>query len=429
MDQATKLLERAAAERMGLAVVCLDLLGLKRVNDSFGHQRGDHVLQAFAQRLLDVIDRFALPEDSVFAGRFGGDEFVVVLRAHDAAPLARRIAETCLEAFAEPIRHDTLDYFAAPGIGVAAYPEDGADVGTLFKCADAAVYAARARGNGAVVTYTGQLADRKRDWLELESRLRHAVQNDQLAVVYQPKFRTSDRRVVGVEALMRWRDDIHGDVSPMRFIEIAENSGLILDLGRWLLRTVCRQQRAWLDRGIEMPIAVNCSGKELLHGDPARLVETETAAAGVPPSLIEVELTESVLVNDSQTVQSTLERLRALGCRIALDDFGTGYSSLAYLTRFPPDRIKIDKSFVRDVDRSDSGAAVASAILSLAQSLRMTVTAEGVERVGQFDWLRARGCHEIQGFLLGKPMPAAELEERFLNALASDTAEPLASAS
>ena len=173
---------------------------------------------------------------------------------------------------------------------------------------------------------------------------------------------------------------------------------------------------------------MNCSGKELLHGDPARLVQTETAAADIPPSLLEIELTESVFVNDSEGVQATLHKLRALGCRIALDDFGTGYSSLAYLTRFPPDRIKIDKSFVRDVDRSDSGAAVASAILSLAQNLRMTVTAEGVERVGQFDWLAARGCQEIQGFLLAKPMPAHELEDRFLGSLAR-TSIPILAAS
>ncbi len=216
---------------------------------------------------------------------------------------------------------------------------------------------------------------------------------------------------------------------PVQFIDIAEGSGLILDMGRLLMKTVCRQQRAWLDRAIELPIAVNCSGKELLHGDPVRVVMEETAAAGVPPSLIEIELTESVLVNDSQALQTALQKLRELGCRIALDDFGTGYSSLAYLTRFPPDRIKIDKSFVRDVDRSDSGAAVATAILSLAQSLRMTVTAEGVERVGQFDWLYEHGCQEVQGFLLAKPMPAAELEERFLNMMSAEVTQRFASAS
>jgi diguanylate cyclase (GGDEF)-like protein len=419
MEQTDRLIGEARADGSGVAVICLDLLGLKRVNDSFGHQHGDQVLRAFADRLVKCLGSFSLPTKDVIAGRFGGDEFVAVVKARDATSLARRIANGCIEAFARPIEQDSLDYFSAPGVGLAVFPDDGADAGTLFKCADTAVYHARSSGNATAVAYSDELAGRKRDWLKLESRLRHAVQNEQLTIVYQPKFRMRDRKLVGVEALLRWHDEVHGDVSPARFIEIAENSGLILDIGRWLTRAVCRQQRAWLDRGIEVPIAINCSGRELLHGDPARLVEVETAAANVPPSLIEIELTESVLVNDSQTVQATLERLRSLGCRIALDDFGTGYSSLAYLTRFPPDRIKIDKSFVRDVDRSEQGGAVASAILSLAQNLRMTVTAEGVERVGQFDWLYSRGCHEIQGFLLAKPMPARELEERFLSGMAS----------
>jgi EAL domain-containing protein (putative c-di-GMP-specific phosphodiesterase class I) len=172
--------------------------------------------------------------------------------------------------------------------------------------------------------------------------------------------------------------------------------------------------RKWLDRGHRVPVAINCSGKELLHGDPARVVESEAAAAGVPPSLIEIEITESLLVKDSSRVQGALQKLRKLGCRIALDDFGTGYSSLAYITRFPPDRIKIDKAFVRDVDRSASDAAIANAILSLAASLNLTVTAEGVERPGQLQWLRQRGCHEAQGFLLSRPVTPAEFEGRFL---------------
>jgi EAL domain-containing protein (putative c-di-GMP-specific phosphodiesterase class I) len=252
-----------------------------------------------------------------------------------------------------------------------------------------------------------------RDWLELEGRLRRAVHNDLLSLVFQPKFRIRDNQLVGVEALLRWRDAEYGDISPNRFVEIAEDSGLILDMSSWVVRAVCRQLRKWLDRGIVVPVAINCSGKELLHGDPARVVESEAAAANVPPSLIEIELTESLLIKDSATVQSALKRLRQLGCRIALDDFGTGYSSLSYITRFPPDRIKIDKAFVRDVDQSAGDAAVANAILSLAESLKLVVTAEGVERQGQLEWLRARGCQEVQGFLLSKPLSAADFEARF----------------
>ena len=189
---------------------------------------------------------------------------------------------------------------------------------------------------------------------------------------------------------------------------------MIIDLGSWVVRAACRQLRKWQDLGIAIPVAINVSGKELLHGDPARVVEAEAAAAGVPTSLIEIEITESLLIKDSVRVRTALERLRRLGCRIALDDFGTGYSSLAYITRFPPDRIKIDKAFVHNIERSASDAAIASAILSLGESLNITVTAEGIERTSQLEWLRKRGCHEAQGFLLSRPLTATDLESRLL---------------
>jgi diguanylate cyclase len=253
-----------------------------------------------------------------------------------------------------------------------------------------------------------------RNWLDLEGRLRRAVQDDLLHLHYQPKFRLSDNRLVGVEALLRWCDTEHGEIPPTRFIEIAEDSGLIIDLGSWVVRAACRQLRDWQNRGLALPVAINVSGKELLHGDPARVVEEEAAAAGIPVSLIEVEITESLLVKDSAKVRGALERLRRLGCRIALDDFGTGHSSLAYITRFPPDRIKIDKAFVDKLDRSASDAAIANAILSLGESLNVTITAEGIERKGQLEWLRRRGCHEAQGFLLSMPLSARDLEQRFL---------------
>jgi EAL domain-containing protein (putative c-di-GMP-specific phosphodiesterase class I) len=265
-----------------------------------------------------------------------------------------------------------------------------------------------------VAVYTAAMSSRLRDWLELEGKLRRAVQHDQLRMVFQPKFRLSDGRLAGVEALLRWCDEEHGEISPTRFIEIAEDSGLIIDMGNWVVRAACQQLRAWMDQGYTVPVAINVSAKELLHGDPARVVEAEAAAAGVPTSLIEIEITESLLVKDSSTVRGALARLRQLGCRIALDDFGTGYSSLAYITRFPPDRIKIDKAFVHNVDRSASDGAVASAILSLGKSLSVVVTAEGIERKGQLEWLRARGCEEAQGFLLSRPLSALDLERTYL---------------
>lgn len=413
METAEHMFESARRRGESVAAVYLDLNSLKRVNDTFGHSMGDAVLKAFATRLVEAVARFGIEPERCQVSRFGGDEFVIVVRDGAVRALAMRLANACCDAFKQPIVHDALEFYSSPSIGLAVFPDDGADVATIFKHADTAMYQARGSATGAVAAYTPAMSSRMRDWLELEGRLRRAVHNDLLSLVFQPKFRLEDNQLVGVEALLRWCDAEFGDISPNRFVEIAEDSGLILDMSSWVVRATCRQLRKWLDRGIRVPVAINCSGKELLHGDPARVLEAEAAAAGVPASLIEVELTESLLVKDSAAVQGALTKIRQLGCRIALDDFGTGYSSLAYITRFPPDRIKIDKAFVREVDRSQSDAAVANAILSLAKSLNLTVTAEGVERREQLEWLKARGCHEVQGFLLSRPLPAAELEARF----------------
>jgi diguanylate cyclase (GGDEF)-like protein len=396
-----------------VAVICLDINSLKRVNDTFGHSTGDAVLRAFASRLAHTVERFGADAPRMLIARFGGDEFVVVIRHASARSFGMQVASACSEAFKQPITEEALEFYPAPSVGLAVYPDDGTDVATVLKHADTAMYQSRAGATGAVAAYSAAMSSRMRDWLELEGRLRRAVHNDLLSLVFQPKFRLDERRLVGVEALLRWQDDEYGDISPTRFVEIAEDSGLILDMSSWVVRAACRQMRKWIDMGFRVPVAINCSPKELLHGDPARVVEAEAAAAGVPTSLIEIEITESLLVKDSSKVQNALQRLRKLGCRIALDDFGTGYSSLAYITRFPPDRIKIDKAFVRDVDRSASDAAIANAILSLAASLNLTVTAEGVERPGQLEWLRSRGCHEAQGFLLARPLKAADFEARF----------------
>jgi diguanylate cyclase (GGDEF)-like protein len=406
----------SAAARAGesAAVIYLDLNNFKRVNDTFGHSVGDEVLRTVAQRLKETLGSLSAEYPTAVASRFGGDEFVIGVRHAQARDAALAIATACSNAFAAPIVYDQLEFYSAPSIGIAVYPDDGDDVGTVLKHADTAMYQAKSGASAPITTYVPAMSNRLRQWLALEAKLRHAVDEDLLTLMFQPKFSLADNRLVGVEALVRWCDDEYGDIPPTRFVEIAEDSGLIIDMSAWVVRAVCRQLRAWLDRGIRIPVAINCSGKELLHGDPARVIETEAAAAGVPTSLIEVEITESLLVKDSSTVKAVLQRFRQLGCRIALDDFGTGYSSLAYITRFPPDRIKIDKAFVRDVDRSASDAAIASAILSLAKNLRLTVTAEGIERPGQLEWLRARGCNEVQGFLLSEPLPPAELERRFL---------------
>jgi diguanylate cyclase (GGDEF)-like protein len=423
IETAERLFGEAAASQQSVAVIYLDLNSFKRVNDTFGHSVGDAVLRTVAGKLALTLERFQAGCEHLSVARFGGDEFVILLRDAGARALAIQIADACAVKLKEPIEYGGLEFFSGPSIGLAVYPDDGADVATVLKHADTAMYQAKTGATGSVAVYCPAMSSRLRDWLELEGRLRRAVQTDLLGLQFQPKFRLSDNRVVGVEALIRWCDADHGDISPVRFIEIAEDSGLIIDLGSWVVRAACRQLRKWLDRGIAVPVAVNVSAKELLFGDPARVVETEAAAFGVPTTLIEIEITESLLVKDSATVRSALERLRQLGCRIALDDFGTGYSSLAYITRFPPDRIKIDKAFVNNVDRSASDGAVANAILSLGKSLNLIVTAEGIERTGQLEWLRARGCNEVQGFLLSRPLSAQDLENRYL--LTMDAQKPV----
>ncbi len=414
IETAEHLFMAAAAGGEEVAVLYLDLNSFKRINDTFGHGVGDAVLCVVAERLRVTLDRFAGGQSHASVARFGGDEFVILLRHARARALALDVAQACCTAFKEPIDYKGLEFYSAPSIGLAVYPADGADVQTVLKHADTAMYQVKSGAITAVAAYAPAMSSRLRDWLDLEARLRRALQDDLLNLQYQPKFRISDNRLCGVEALLRWCDADHGNIAPSRFIEIAEDSGLIIDLGAWVTRQACRQVRRWMDHGIAVPIAINVSGKELLHGDPARVIQSEAAAAGIPASMIEVEITESLLIKDSATVRSALERLRLLGCRIALDDFGTGYSSLAYITRFPPDRIKIDKAFVTNVDRSSEDAAIASAILSLGRNLGVTVTAEGIERSGQLEWLRTRGCDEVQGFLLSRPLSAHDLEQRYL---------------
>jgi len=414
IETAENLFAEAAQLQQSVAIIYLDLNSFKRVNDTFGHSVGDAVLRTVAGKLSRTLDSFQTAGAHLSVARFGGDEFVILLRHATARELAMAIADACCTKLKEPIEYRGLEFFSGPSIGVAVYPDDGEDVATVLKHADTAMYHAKTGATGSVATYTAAMSSRLRDWLDLESRLRRAVQQDRLQLQFQPKFRLRDNGLAGVEALLRWCDEEHGDISPTRFIEIAEDSGLIIDMGSWVVRAACRQLRLWMNKGWMVPVAVNVSAKELLHGDPAKVVEAEAAAAGVPASLIEIEITESLLVKDSTAVRSALERLRQLGCRIALDDFGTGYSSLAYITRFPPDRIKIDKAFVNEVDRSASDGAVASAILSLGKSLNLVVTAEGIERSGQLEWLRARGCDEVQGFLLSRPLSAQELENRYL---------------
>ena len=414
IDTAERFLGWAAKSKEAVALIYIDLNSFKRINDSFGHSLGDVVLKRVADILSSVLQRFATRLSELSLARLGGDEFVILLTDAAAKDVALDVAAACCAALEKPVVIDQLEFVAAPSIGIAVYPEHGTDVEALLKHADTAMYQAKAIGGPSVALYTPVMSARLRDQLDLETRLRRAVREGWLAVRYQPKFRLSDNVVVGVEALSRWYDPELGEIAPSRFIQIAEESNLIVDLAAWLAATVCHQIRGWLDLGITMPVAINVSGKELAFGDPARVIEAQARAWQVPAALIEIEITESVFVADSSVSRRNVEKLRGLGCRIALDDFGTGYSSLAYLTKFPPDRLKIDKSFVKQVDTSEGDGAVVNAITMLAKSLGLVVTAEGVERQSQLEWLRQRGCDEAQGFFLARPLTALDLETQYL---------------
>jgi diguanylate cyclase (GGDEF)-like protein len=426
VEVAERLLAQAAATNEGVGFIYLDLNCSKRVNDTFGHSVGDAVLRNVSETLSRTLAPFQSLTPHVSLSRLGGDEFLILVPNASDPGQTLCIAEACCKTLKEPINCTQFEFFANPSVGVAIYPDDGRDVETLLKHADTAMYQSKSRGVPTVSVYTAAMSARLRDWLELETRLRRAVREDLLTLQFQPKVSLHDNSLAGVEALVRWCDEEYGEIAPNRFIPIAEESGLILDMGNRIVRAVCEQLRLWLDRGIAVPVAINVSGKELAYGDPAQALEREMTRLDIPANLIEVEITESAFVTDSIASRGSVERLRNLGCRIALDDFGTGYSSLAYLTRFPPDRIKIDRSFVQNLDRSQSDGAVVDAIMSLARSLHLIVTAEGVERPSQLEWLRARGCHEAQGYWLARPMSAVDLEAQFLCPKHEGSTSPLA---
>jgi diguanylate cyclase (GGDEF)-like protein len=406
----------------GVALLYVALNGLNRINDTFGHSVGDVVLKRIAQHLARDLQDLQAETNRVLLGRLGGAEFVVVVQGPGPRELALAAADVVCKCLLAPVSYEQVEFLATPSIGIAVYPDDGADVESLLKHADTAMYQAKQSGGPPVLAYAPAMSARLRDSLELESNLRRALRDNRLSLRFQPKFRLTDQALVGAEALLRWFDSELGEISPGRFIPIAEESGLILEIGGWVMHAVCNQLRAWRSQGLSVPIAVNVSGKEILFADPSRMVKAETDRAGIPASLIEVEITESVFVTDLTTARSSIERIRRLGSRIALDDFGTGYSSLSYLRQFPPDRLKIDRSFVAQLERSESDAEIVKAILSLAKTLRLSVTAEGVETQGQLQWLMRAGCDEAQGYLLGKPLSAADFEARFL--LPERRAEP-----
>jgi diguanylate cyclase (GGDEF)-like protein/PAS domain S-box-containing protein len=401
-DQARAFAERRKAN---VAMLFLDLDNFKAVNDSLGHAVGDELLKAVALRLDGCI------RDTDTISREGGDEFLVLLNDMPDPETVERVAGEILLALAQPLQIAGHVLNVGGSIGIALYPDDGRSFDVLLQCADMAMYNAKAAGRNTFRFFDPAMNARVREHMLLQNRLHQALGGNEFWLAYQPKFNIDRKRMTGIEALLRWRDPEVGEVLPGRFVSVAEDCGLIVPIGRWVIETACRQAVAWTAAGLAPPpVSVNLSALQFRHG---RLVETVAevlAQSGLPPGLLELELTESILLHDVDNTLDTVRRLKALGVMLSIDDFGTGYSSLGYLKRLAVDKLKIDQSFVRHVDSDPDAAAIVSAVIQLARSLRLGIVAEGVETEGQLAFLRGEGCTEIQGYLFSPPLPPAEIE-------------------
>jgi diguanylate cyclase len=393
----TQALDQAAASGDSLAVICIDLDHFKEANDLHGHLAGDAVLAETAERLRRTV---TAPS---FAARLGGDEFVVVqVGAGDQPTAAAELSSELLEVLSAPVPFNDQALRVGASLGVSLYPHDGADYGALLANADMALYRAKENGRGVYAFFKREMDETIREKRSLARELREGIANEAMELHYQPLARAEDGEVCGFEALVRWRHPARGMVPPMDFIPIAEESGLILPLGEWVLRRACADAAAW-DRPLR--IAVNLSPVQLHQPDLPALVHSVLLETGLAPARLELEVTETALFKDYQRALDNLRRLKALGVRIAMDDFGTGYSSLSTLQSFPFDKIKIDKSFVENIHRHERATAIVRAVLSLGRSLDIPVTAEGVETAEQLAFLRSEACAEVQGYAIGRPAP------------------------
>ena len=404
LDRLAQSLIDAEREKRSVAVLFVDLDRFKDVNDTLGHDIGDQVLCLMAERLRAAVR----PGDTV--GRLGGDEFTVTLahlaRVDDVAAVTRKI----VALLAEPCKVGGHSVHLSASIGVGLYPIDGREADTLLKNADTAMYRAKEAGRNGYEFFLPQMNERALVRMGIESDLRRALERNEYRLHYQPKVDLLSGTISGMEALLRWAPAGRSLVSPVDFIPVLEDTGLIVAVGEWVVSTVCAQLRQWQAEGVPLrPVAVNLSARQFRQRDLDQVIGGILAASGIDPRLLELELTESTLMSDSQAAVQALRNMKALGIRLSVDDFGTGYSSLSYLKRFPLDALKIDRAFIRDVTTDAEDATIAKAIINLAHSLRLKVIAEGVETAEQLDFLRAHACDEIQGYYFSRPLSAEDM--------------------
>jgi len=405
-DRLDQSLAQAARHGTRIALLFLDLDRFKTINDSLGHMVGDRLLQGVALRLASCI------RETDTVSRQGGDEFLIVLTDIHVPDDAARVAEKILDKLCPAFEIEGQQHATSFSIGIALYPEDGECAETLMKNADTAMYHAKEEGRNTYRFFDEVMNVNALERLHMENALRRALDQQEFQLYYQPQVNLASGRIIGMEALLRWFSGTLGGISPAHFIPLAEECGLIVPIGRWVLFEACRQARQWQDRGLPpVPVAVNLSAMQFRRADMVATVREALESAGLDARWLELELTESLLMQSGAEVEATLRELKALGIRMSIDDFGTGYSSLAYLKRFPVDCLKIDQSFVRDLTEDPDDAAIVRAVIQLGRSLRLEVIAEGTETPDQLDFLRMEGCSAAQGYVFSPPLPADAVTE------------------
>jgi len=404
-DRLAQAMAHADRDAQRFAVLVVDLDRFKRVNDSLGHRAGDELLCEVARRLSGLVRNI----DTV--ARVGGDEFVLIINPIAEPTDADMIAQRAIEALQAPVRAAGVDVYVSPSIGIAFYPGDAASAQLLVAHADAAMYAAKQMGRNTFRRFVTGMDEATRERVALETDLRNALARGQFELHYQPKVDTESGRIHSAEALIRWRHPERGLIPPDQFIPLAEECGLIGRIGEWVVREACRQCRAWQLEGLPLRVAVNVAATQFRQGDLLQMIRRALEDSALEPRFLEIELTESAVMTDPEDSVGILEHLSRLGVLVSVDDFGTGYSSMSYLRRFPIDKLKIDRSFIREIMSRPDDASIVRAIISLAHSLRLKVVAEGVESIEQLGFLKTIGCDQYQGFHFSPPVPASELSE------------------
>jgi len=382
----------------------IDLDNFKLVNDSLGHDIGDRLLKIAGERLVSCV------REGDTVARLGGDEFVLLITEQDRDDSVYRIVQRVMAEISQPFVIDQREFKVTCSVGIANFPRDGEDADTLLRNADTAMYRAKDLGRNTFQLYSSEMNANFGERLTLETDLWNALERDEFVLHYQPKVDLKTGRIIGMEALLRWQHPVNGMIPPGKFIPVAEESSLIVQIGKWVLREACRQNQAWQDDGLRyVPIAVNISARQLHDKDLIETVRTTLESTRLRAEYLEIELTESAVMSNTDEAVNTMAALRGMDVRISLDDFGTGYSSLSYLKRLPVTGLKIDQSFVQDVATDPDDAAIVRAIVAVAQELMLDVTAEGVETVEQLEFLKAHGCGEAQGYYFARPAPASEI--------------------